>query len=255
MRFQILEIESKCFINLHLKLSKTDADQKSKILVLKKSSRRAKVKQPSGSYDRFRFRFFFEVELESGSLLPRLMKRTTKSEFANYPFEIRKARIHGCCNGLFCLSDSQTHILLWNPTISKHWELPIPPNAYTSVYGFWYDDIEDDYRVLRVNEYASGIQIYSLKSNSWRHLPHFPCFNENRCEIITSDAQQVNHALHWMIKDDDIIIAFDVRTKTYKSFPMIESGPGVDSVLGVLDGCLCVMMYLSGFSWVLKRYG
>ncbi|KAE9453271.1 hypothetical protein C3L33_14825, partial [Rhododendron williamsianum] len=92
-------------------------------------------------------------------------------------------RLWGSCNGLICLSNQEKGIFLWNPSTKKHWKLPVCPietvptfssNVVNAVYGFGYDSVTDDYKVVRVVQHHgvafmdSEVWVYSLKSNSWK---------------------------------------------------------------------------------------
>lgn len=83
------------------------------------------------------------------------------------------------CNGLLCLnkiSDGR-EIYLCNPSTMQYKRLaPRPivslgrPPHYT---GFYFDSLNDDYRILRI-EYKDHrsvqVQLYSVKSDSWREI-------------------------------------------------------------------------------------
>lgn len=115
-------------------------------------------------------------------------------------------RIVGCCNGLVCLSDDYDKytdtVVLWNPIICKHVDLPCPNLGYNGrgscVYGFGFDAVKNDYKVVRVvyNSTATedyklqipptvefleklravkflvppGVEVYSLSSGVWRTI-------------------------------------------------------------------------------------
>ncbi|KAM3301438.1 F-box protein [Capsicum chacoense] len=149
-------------------------------------------------------------------------------------------RIVGCCNGLICLSDDYDKytdaVVLWNPVIRSHLELPRPNLGYNGrgscVYGFGYDGFKCDYKVVRVvyNSTATedykleippsvefldklravkflvppGVEVYSLSSGAWRTVSDV-CGNymlhQNH-----SVSTFVNRGVHWIASnssDDD----------------------------------------------------
>ncbi|XP_060211960.1 F-box/kelch-repeat protein At3g23880-like [Lycium barbarum] len=75
----------------------------------------------------------------------------------------------GSFNGLVCLSDGAKDVFLWNPSIREYKKLPDFGNDISDddrfVYGFGYDEIHDDYKVLGCSRLI-GVKIYSLKDDS-----------------------------------------------------------------------------------------
>ncbi|CAI9107945.1 OLC1v1007431C1 [Oldenlandia corymbosa var. corymbosa] len=142
-------IGSQYFVNLQLKSSKIRARDNPQILLMINDDR-------SGSSPSFLI-----VNPDSP---PQKMRPT---HLKVHPFSQGRHSvvngIHGCCNGLVCLSSLHAGpIVLWNPAIRKRWVLPvlvlddtcnhppIPTHYTTNKYGFGYDDIRDDYKVVRI---------------------------------------------------------------------------------------------------------
>ncbi|XP_071703997.1 LOW QUALITY PROTEIN: putative F-box protein At3g20705 [Rutidosis leptorrhynchoides] len=112
----------------------------------------------------------------------------------------------GSCNGLICLSILRLDsiILLWNPFTGVFKELPTSPIDHLRanhpsqvVFGFGFDDVVRDYKVLRILPYGpllKQVEIYSLSTNSWREIqtpiPLF-YFNESACRVF------LNGKFHW----------------------------------------------------------
>ncbi|CAN4084502.1 unnamed protein product [Withania somnifera] len=141
-------------------------------------------------------------------------------------------RIVGCCNGLVCLSDDYDKytdtVVLWNPIICKHLDLPSPNLGYNGrgscVYGFGFDVVNKDYKVVRVvynststEDYKlqipptvefleklravkflvpPGVEVYSLTSGVWRTIsgvsPKY-ILHQNH-----SVSTFLNGAVHWI---------------------------------------------------------
>lgn len=178
----------------------------------------------------------------------------------------------GSCNGLVCVCDDN-YIAFWNPSTRKHHALPVSPVQISGfkilVYGFGYDEINDDYKLLRivqyVNEndgsYKSEVVIFSLRMNEWRKIEDFPyhlCYRREWGVFVSG-------ALHWAVtplspsSEKVVIVAFDLESEKYRVVPHPD---GVDNNtymnVGVLGGCLSVICscFRVGLSiWVMKEYG
>ncbi|GER56314.1 F-box protein [Striga asiatica] len=181
------------------------------------------------------------------------------------------------CNGVVLAMGDPP--VLYNPFSRDHRVLPscpiehrTPPECYPhTVYGFGYEPIADDYKVIRVIEFrhegsyawvSSEARVYSLRSNCWRRIEDFPyplpflnCFWR----------VHVSGSLHTLVldpreSDGGKIMAFSVQTEKHSSMKL---PPGVqmwDShvVLYVLDSCLSVVhrkKYSKIDIWVMKEYG
>ncbi|VFQ71747.1 unnamed protein product [Cuscuta campestris] len=101
------------------------------------------------------------------------------------PFKrLRDPEIVGSCNGLICLSHVEKdawNIVLWNPSIHKHFILPEPDlPAACEVYffdtiGFGFDSVSNDYKVLLIlsdaeTEDFNDVWLFSLNGRSWKRL-------------------------------------------------------------------------------------
>ncbi|XP_049374699.1 F-box protein CPR1-like [Solanum verrucosum] len=149
-------------------------------------------------------------------------------------------RIVGCCNGLICLSDDYDKftdtVVLWNPIIRKHVGLPNPNLGYNGrgscIYGFGFDGVKHDYKVVRVvyNSTATedyklqipptiefldklravkflvppGVEVYSLSSGVWRTISDAcPSYILHQNHSVSTF---LNGAVHWIAShssDDD----------------------------------------------------
>ncbi|CAI9104150.1 OLC1v1002773C1 [Oldenlandia corymbosa var. corymbosa] len=222
-------------------------------------------------------------------------------ELGNYSFTAdqfaeRTTRLIGSCNGLVCIAFRKAEVALWNPSIRDFRVLPYSPpvllpdddtnngadNFYPISYGFGYDDISDDYKVIRVaNNFDDHpavitstkrkwqeVKVYNLKSDSWKTLSDFPhviCLAAHKY-----GAAFVNHALHWTVDEDRVlsgdnsprdnyefsIAAIDLRTE---KFYMVPPPPGISMkclwVMGVLGGCLTLHLRTTMDLWIMKDYG
>jgi hypothetical protein len=113
----------------------------------------------------------------------------------SYHFDYPNHVIVGSCNGILCLAkrffsdDDSSVVVLWNPSLRKLKELPQPryPNLSISgvSYGFGYDFVTDNYKVVAVLSYKVGnnillakvkavVMINTLGTNFWKDMKDFP---------------------------------------------------------------------------------
>ncbi|KAF5201765.1 F-box family protein [Thalictrum thalictroides] len=191
--------------------------------------------------------------------------------------------IIGSCNGLVCLSNDKSYVLVWNPS-TREYAFVSPGycgdgtknNEHsTAVMGFGYDSVTEDYKLVKIeyfyDAYGFGsmtefdrceVRVYTLGTNSWRLIddtPSPPCYIGNLTRVA-----HVNGVLYWVglrgigIELSKSIISFNLRTEKFGevSWPEFEDHSYRDLGLGVLQGCLCVFSYhLERVDiWVTKDY-
>ncbi|KAM7523260.1 hypothetical protein LguiA_013162 [Lonicera macranthoides] len=139
--------------------------------------------------------------------------------------------IVGSCNGLLCLIDTENYIFLWNPSTRKYRKSPISRiplgGVEFVVFGFGYDDVRNDYKVVRMvqfygkdkNSKNSEVSVYALKSDSLRGIGDFPYdFTYNRVSGVFASGD-----LYWAVSQNhreelkNLIAAFDLGTKEYRT--------------------------------------
>ncbi|XP_074307572.1 F-box protein CPR1-like [Silene latifolia] len=196
----------------------------------------------------------------------------------------RGTELLGSCNGLLCLSngdiDGIDDTIFYNPATRRHHVLPacdieFPDNddCFTccdrTVYGFGYDHVNDDYKLVRViqftgdDEFDSEVKVYSLKSGSWGRIHDFP--REYYLSYKRAWGNYVNGFLHWVVTRNPesdgtkLIIAFDLGSEEYKIVSQPEySGGEFHMNVDVLKGCLCVLCNYVDVKtdvWVMEEYG
>lgn len=85
-----------------------------------------------------------------------------------YPLSYRETLLVGSSNGLICLANTRSHqcsvgeqiFVLWNISTGKFQFLPFKhafKPGMKCVYGFGYDAVHDDYKVVTIREYALTI--------------------------------------------------------------------------------------------------
>uniref|UniRef100_A0A803LLA9 F-box domain-containing protein n=1 Tax=Chenopodium quinoa TaxID=63459 RepID=A0A803LLA9_CHEQI len=240
-------IDEQYFINLHLKNSLQNPTHQTLLIndiFLYGGSPNSTDKDP----------FLYSVDYPS-------LNRAT---LINCPFDCNsfETEIAGSCNGLLCLADGIA-AFIWNPATRKYRVLPVSPveipgfkELNRAVYGFGYDKLNDDYKLVRViqmfadnsDDHVSEVKLYSLKSNSWKKVGEY----SNKYYIGNSNISggvYLNGCLHWFyvrkpVSDGVIVlVAFDI---------------GTEKIQGVIDGCLMVRVAYRRVRtdvWIMKEYG
>ncbi|KAF3668562.1 putative beta-glucosidase 18-like [Capsicum annuum] len=179
-----------------------------------------------------------------------------------------------CCDGLCLLwSCSGAGHLLWNPSTNESVEFPDHeyPDATCSTYGLAFDSINDDYKILKIDNkgsLTSPNKIFALKSGCWRNIDNHPRGLVNGMRGDNSLAF-VRGAVHWISKDNlsrHFMISLNISNEVYGEISLPE---GICSRwiclkrgISVLQGMLCA--YCTHESprggctfklWVMKDYG
>ncbi|XP_017255807.1 F-box protein CPR1-like [Daucus carota subsp. sativus] len=180
----------------------------------------------------------------------------------------------GTCNGLLCVFNMMGDMFLWNPATKKCRKLPTAPADFRSVFnfswsslsGFGFDVVNDDYKVLRIlrpdDPFLSGskVVVYSLKTNSWKRLQDIPV----QYQLNASWGNYLGGALHWiMVKTRDVesffpsILAFDLGVENCREIPMPHKN-GKEMSLVIFEESLCVLEFHLDIHvdvWVMTDYG
>ncbi|XP_006360351.1 F-box/kelch-repeat protein At3g23880-like [Solanum tuberosum] len=198
----------------------------------------------------------------------------------DYPLKtpFRSAKFLGSCNGLICLTPMSFKLMIWNPVTGKHKEfqdsfVQCAVNCYIR-YGFGYDYVHDDYKVVKIfsfprneGKYESKVKIYSLKDDSWKMGEGFDSGYVN-----AQSGMCLNGYLHWEVSHCpdsggggggsgacSEIMTLDLATETYGVMALPNCGNGSTSwSLSVLNGCLvacCNYEPDRTDMWVMKEYG
>ncbi|XP_026420365.1 F-box/kelch-repeat protein At3g06240-like [Papaver somniferum] len=173
----------------------------------------------------------------------------------------------GCCNGLVLLrrvnKDCSYIITLWNPATDEYRNLPHPLYEFEDQiedieYGIGYDNRLEDYKVVSIalpDEDHIEVQVYTLKSNSWRRLENsnlLYCVDQliNRG---TADMSRlpVDGAIYWIAEtetktspsvDYEVIVSFDIETEQFDEMPFPDLfDESYDTNLCVLGRSLCLL--------------
>ncbi|XP_060190780.1 F-box protein CPR1-like [Lycium barbarum] len=148
------------------------------------------------------------------------------------------AKFLGSCNGLICLTTMSFKLMLWNPCTGNYKEfqdsfVKRAVSCYIR-YGFGYDAINDDYKVVKIfsfpkdeRKYENMVKIYSLRSNSWKMSESF-----SGGYINAQSGVILNEALHWEVSHcrgsgaHSKIMTLDLATETYGVMELPSCGNG-----------------------------
>ncbi|XP_030553000.1 F-box protein CPR1-like isoform X1 [Rhodamnia argentea] len=193
----------------------------------------------------------------------------------NYPLMCYSDQIKvlGSCHGLLCISNAADDVVIWNPSTRKHKFLPYSAvevrraSAFSvCVYGFGYDDGNDDYMLLRLVQLVtepieSEVSIYSLKNNAWKRLHDMPYSLVYPRKMGVFACRR----LHWIMTRElvsdsaNLLVAFDFRIEDFK---LVDQPDVIDNKLdmdvAVLGGCLCLSIndnHMGVDVWIMKDYG
>ncbi|MBA0708444.1 hypothetical protein Golax_023565 [Gossypium laxum] len=193
----------------------------------------------------------------------------------------KEIQILGSCNGLLAVEDDDGRILLWNPSTRKYQVLPSteiefqsPPIRCSSstYYGFGYDPVSDDYKLVRIvqlhgknDEYFhSEAKVYSLRSNCWRRIKDVCFYHKFSREF----GFLANNALHWMVfktpqSRNQELVGFDLGSEEFRFLELPECS--LDKVLwfhiNAVGGDICLTSTYRETDnvvvdlWIMKEYG
>jgi len=203
-------------------------------------------------------------------------------KFSGFPLNYypkRRYEIICCCDGLSLVLYRDGY-LLWNPSTNESMLLPNPEfrhtykEAFFCTYGFGYDSISDDYKILKIdndggNDFRPCSNILALKSDSWRKIDKHPRAFHNGLRPDDSLAF-VRGAFHWISKDDlsnYFVISFNISNEVYIeislpheicNIPNMRLVKCVVSVIHEMLCAYCTCQHIEGSTfklWVMKDYG
>lgn len=170
---------------------------------------------------------------------------TDIAEFGNpLPNPYTCPRILGVVNGLICLLNGTTNMLMfWNPAIRKFLILPNPDPipGLTGLspphFGFGFDPLANDYKVVRIDYGSTGpcVRIYKHSARSWSRIE----LNWEASNLPSLFPRQayLNGVVHW-IGYDSTIVGFDIRTEKFRvlQLPGDLKGKSMEN-LGIAAWC------------------
>ncbi|PRQ33714.1 putative galactose oxidase/kelch, beta-propeller, galactose oxidase, beta-propeller [Rosa chinensis] len=164
--------------------------------------------------------------------------------------------IFGSCNGLICIFVEGVDFILWNPCTGYSKVLPRTPLPLFNPLsccngGFGYDSATDDYKLI-VGTKENSIQVFTLKTSSWKVLPIINALN------ISGRGLFFNGALHWLAQNRQTILSFNlVEDKFHQMIPLPYDDACFQGMM-IHGNCLCVSnVGHDGLNaiWLMKEYG
>ncbi|GMI96162.1 hypothetical protein like AT3G23880 [Hibiscus trionum] len=249
-------ISDPVFIKKHLNRTQNDPKLSKKRVLMKTSS----TQNP----DRCSIKSFNLSDTNEDSIV-----NTTEFEYPSTEVS-RNDMIVGSCNGLICIAVREYKFFLVNPALRVFKKLPSLCIEVYTVYGFGFVASEDDYKVVRVfcysnktveDGYMGLVTVYSLRDNYWRRIDDMP-YRAPANQVM----KHVDGTLNWSAyrgRDTGsyIIVSLDLAHETYREVmqPCYGDDEADRRILGVLDGCLCLLCDYWRRScadlWVMKEYG
>ncbi|KAK1368168.1 F-box domain-containing protein [Heracleum sosnowskyi] len=185
--------------------------------------------------------------------------------------------VFSAANGLVCAAKNEMNeIFLFNPSTRKARKLPSAPAEFprtfdtveTSICGFGYDHVNDDYKVVKIADCKFQFQgfmvvVYSLKTNSWKRIHNVP---SNICFYLKWGVF-ASGALHWLGSKNpghglETIVGYDLGLEQFKEIPFPAVNKKYVNInyrsLGPVGESLCILDNYPNFSvdvWLMKEYG
>ncbi|KAK7845894.1 F-box/kelch-repeat protein At3g23880 [Quercus suber] len=190
-----------------------------------------------------------------------------------------------CIGGLFSCFPSFQGFVLWNPAIREGKTVAYPitktpdfvqAKESFSFFAFGYDQISNDYKVVRVERYTmksastsyyNSFYVYSLRADSWTQIFSTPFHHSNVSVDTRHDEIYFNGVHHWFGYPNEelmerysshIIISFDMSHEVFQIIRFPEFSTIGSERLAVFNDCLACILY--GVTecidiWVMREYG
>ncbi|XP_071693820.1 F-box/kelch-repeat protein At3g06240-like [Rutidosis leptorrhynchoides] len=199
------------------------------------------------------------------------------------PHDLNLFTFHGSCNGLVLasfndlISDRTDHTLVvFNPTTKQLVTLPVSGFEMVDnlleidiTYGFGYDSVNDDYKVVTVSYFhfnylippdCMSVHVYSLKTNTWKPVTDSPYDHSYGKSV---PGVLVNGFVHWFANKDDlqVIVAFNLADDKFNevALPDVSIGSRIGSKIccRLVDfgGKLGIFFEVGGMIWLMNEYG
>ncbi|PON91381.1 F-box domain containing protein [Trema orientale] len=169
--------------------------------------------------------------------------------------------IVGHSNGLLALTNKDLDTAIWNPSTRKFIKVPSsdlkgnPGDFEFGPVGFGYDPVNDDYKFFRmihyfgnnIGSFHSEVNVYSLKSNTWKRVADFPYQVKYRANGVLA-----GNSWHWMVGVQslsgahEVIVAFDLVTEKYREISppakkKVAKGMSYSGRMRELGGWFCLV--------------
>jgi F-box interacting protein len=195
----------------------------------------------------------------------------TQLEYPSNNYDHLYYFLRGSCNGILCLADHNNgFILLCNPSLRKFKKLPpfqmqqVIIRHYQTSYGFGYDHVIDNYKVVAVLNYHIGmteeikteVEVYNFGTNCWKNIGEFP-FDGIPAEFY---GKFVSGTIYWLAckeyllrKSPCFIVSFDLENESFQQVPKPDYG-NVDENFVILSVLRDSLRLLCGHDiWLMKE--
>ncbi|XP_071708439.1 F-box protein CPR1-like [Rutidosis leptorrhynchoides] len=170
----------------------------------------------------------------------------------DHDYDLNGFYIIGSCDGLVCLSPTETQLIVTNPLTREVKRLTAFPECKRGCrerfcWGFGYDSLLDDYKaVLGFEIYPdtelTQFYVLSLKSNTWKFI------GQVKYRIVGSRTGVLfNGALYWFMSywKETVIMSLDLCRNELKEIPqphhpIYRHELGKEHKLVIIGGCLCI---------------
>jgi len=221
-------------------------------------------------YDSYEFKYV----LKSYTFDSVLTNKNIKVAVLDLP-GANKALFVGSCNGILCLLGivcrGACTVRLCNPSIRKFKDFPPVVKLSTSntnklmMYGFGYDTVSDNYKVVIGSAPHSSdnlvsetdVKVHTSGTNFWKNIQKFPI----DCVVVQETGKFVSGTINWLVsqyyamKIQYFVVSLVLRNESYHEVLLPDHGE-VDACslnLGVFRDCLC--MIFGRDVWIMKEYG
>ncbi|XP_050282647.1 F-box/kelch-repeat protein At3g06240-like [Quercus robur] len=204
-----------------------------------------------------------------------------------------RTNMFACINGIICIGGlfncypSFHGFVLWNPAIREGKTVAYPitktpdfvqAKKSFSFFAFGYDQISNDYKVVRVERYTlksaitsyyNSFYLYSLRADSWTQIFSTPFLHSNVSVDTRHDEIYFNGVHHWLGFPNEepgerynnrIIISFDMSHEVFQIIRFPEFSTSKSERLAVFNDCLACILYgitecIDIDIWVMREYG
>ncbi|XP_074318180.1 F-box protein CPR1-like [Silene latifolia] len=161
--------------------------------------------------------------------------------------------VHGL---LLIVDSSKETVCLFNPSNKTQRLVPPAPSRkpgdgfeIVEVFGFGYDSVTDDYKVVRLAQWElfgyfdREAYVYSMRNDSWESVN-----DETVLYALQETCAIAVDSTLWFVtissNSDSVLKCFDLRTNTFSlvDFPEFDSDSGKMMNLRNLRGCLCLLV-------------
>ncbi|XP_059632596.1 F-box/kelch-repeat protein At3g06240-like [Cornus florida] len=189
-----------------------------------------------------------------GDIVPSVVKLDCIPEIKKYTFGSYTTVI-GSCDGLLCLRFGSTAFYVFNLSTRESKRIPEPDFKFCYwedfyILGFGYDQSVHDYKLVAGDK--KRFYVYSLRTDSWKKVEGLP-----PKPLSVSVGILLNGVIHWLLplKRRLKIVTFCFADEKFCEFPLPTFSFRCTSELGLLGGCLCILLGRGNEIWVMKEYG